>query len=493
MSSPPAASFLDFFVLEASEYVEQIDGLVLRATEQGPDGEALQRIARALRGSATMARLQSFAELASAMESVGRSLRQRAVPWDARLKSTLVAAIDDLKLLVRAARTWSPAQDQTAMKRVTELAAFAVSGLTRATSGNVTGSAYFATETNNIAAGLELLATRPDDQGGALNVLRRVRALRGVAGVKDVQILAEVLEAAENAVRPLENGERLSPERVAVLRAAAQLLRAVATALTSGQTVKENTPEYTTFAAALESVRSQDEGEDRVIPISALYFGDSEQHVLAASPNPPTTPTQRFRMEIVSLSEHLQRVVAEARAASDTIHRENAHRALRRVLRTIHSTAKSFGEQAFVATVEAHLARAERLDAAALDAIAHFASTISPAAIARTPAMVAAIPGTPASGAPAAHARVFSAVTQRPEPNTLDGAIAQFDALASERLAEPVALADDVVPVDALTYRGRAALDRAIELKDWLRKAGGAPSREVLEELYDLLELARVD
>lgn len=491
MSSPPppVASFLDFFVLEASEYVEQIDGLLLRATEDGPDGEALQRIARALRGSATMAKLQSFAELASAMESVGRSLRQRAVPWDTRLKSALVAAIDDLKLLVRAARTWSPAQDQTAMQRVTELAAFAVSGLTRASSGNVTGSAFFATETNNIAAGLELLATRPDDQGGAVNVLRRVRALRGVAAVKDVRILAEVLEAAENAVRPLENGERLSLERIAVLRAAAQLLRVVASALTSGQTVRENIQEYTTFAAALESVRSQDEGEDRVIPISALYFGDSDPHVLSASPNPPTTPTQRFRMEVVSLSEHLQRVIADVRGASDTLQRESAQRALRRVLRTIHSTAKSFGEQAFVATVEGHLARAEHLDAAALDALAHFASSISPAAIAPTPAIVRAI--TPA--APAAHARVFNAVTQRPEPTTLDAAIAQFDALASERLAEPVALADDVVPVDALTYRGRAALDRAIELKDWLRKAGGAPSREVLEELYDLLELARVE
>src|SRR5438270_5780329 len=108
MSSPPAASFLDFFVLEAGKYVEQIDGLLLRATAQGPEPETLQRVARALRGSATMAKLTSFSELASAVESVGRSLRQGTLAWDVPLKAALTAAVDDLKILVRAARAWSP-------------------------------------------------------------------------------------------------------------------------------------------------------------------------------------------------------------------------------------------------------------------------------------------------------------------------------------------------------------------------------------------------
>src|SRR5688500_11625022 len=117
MSSPPAASFLDFFVLEASEYVEQIDGLLSRAAETEPDFETLQRAARALRGSATMAKLGSFAELASAVEAVGRSLRQGTLPWDPALKGVLTAAVDDFKILVRAARSWTPTEVQWAMKR----------------------------------------------------------------------------------------------------------------------------------------------------------------------------------------------------------------------------------------------------------------------------------------------------------------------------------------------------------------------------------------
>ena len=57
MTAP--AGFLEFFILEASEYVEQLDGLLLGAGASGPDNAAFQRTARALRGTATMAKLAS--------------------------------------------------------------------------------------------------------------------------------------------------------------------------------------------------------------------------------------------------------------------------------------------------------------------------------------------------------------------------------------------------------------------------------------------------
>jgi chemotaxis protein histidine kinase CheA len=512
MTAPTPASFLDFFVLEASEYVEQIDGLLARAVAEPPDHDSLQRAARALRGSATMAKLLSLAELAAAVESVGRALRQGAVRWDAQLKGLLTATVDELKILIRASRTWSPAQDASAMKRVQELSAYTSAGAPRTSSGAVTNSAFFSTEMTNIAAGLELLTTRPDDQGGAINVLRRVRALRGVAGVRDVRSLSEVLEGAENAVRPLENGEPLAADRISVLRAAAELLRAIAAALGASTSVRESAPEYVRFAAAMETLRGQEEDDNRVIAISELYYSDGGPHVISAAANPPTSPAQRFRMEVVSLGEHVMRLVNDARAATDELVRENARRDLGRVLRAIKATAASFAEHTVAASAESHLARAEKLNAAVLDALAAFAATISPRNITPTPsAPIAATPAVrrEAPTAPAApstsHARVFAAPAAAPaasaaqgpprrtERNTLDGAIDFFDSVALERFAEPVKLADDVVPVDALVYRGRAALDRAIELKDWLRKAGGAPSQEVLEELYDLLELARID
>ena len=507
MSTSPGSSFLDFFVLEAGEYVEQIDGLLLRATAGGPDAEALQKVARALRGSATMAKLSTFSELASAIESLGRALRQGSLSWDAALKGALTAAVDDLKILVRSARAWSPAEDDWAMKRITELSQFVKTPAKVPTPPSVASPAFFATETSNIAAGLELLATRPDDKEGALNVLRRVRALRGVAGMREVPALTEVSEAAEAAVRPLESGEsKLSPARVNLLRVAADLLRVVSSGLVSGQTVTTTTPQYSSFLTALDAMLADGAGSDRIVPIADLFFHDVGPHVVSASANPPTTPAQRFRMEVVSLGEHLHRVIDEARAASDEIQREHARGELGRALRAIRATAASFGQMAVAQTVEAYLERTGQLNVSALDAIASFATTISPAAIAPTPALQPPMrvaptrvtqprPVVPTSvevKPPPTHARVFSAPT--PQAHTLDSTISAFESLSEERMAEPTPVdGDELVPVNTLLYRGRAALDRAIELRDEIRQAGTPPSPEALDELYDLVELARSD
>src|SRR6188472_1167126 len=105
MTAP--AGFLDFFVLEAGEYIEQLDALLLASNTGTPDAEALQRVARALRGSATMAKLTAFAEMAAGIERVGRGLRGGTTRWEPALAGALVAAVDDCKLLLRNVRAWS--------------------------------------------------------------------------------------------------------------------------------------------------------------------------------------------------------------------------------------------------------------------------------------------------------------------------------------------------------------------------------------------------
>ena len=68
MTGPTAVGFLDFFILEAGDYVEQLDAQLLSGGAAGPDADTLQRVARALRGSATMAKLPAFAEMAAGIE-----------------------------------------------------------------------------------------------------------------------------------------------------------------------------------------------------------------------------------------------------------------------------------------------------------------------------------------------------------------------------------------------------------------------------------------
>jgi len=180
MTSP--AGFLDFFVLEAGEYVEQLDELVLRAPDRAPDGEAMQRTARALRGAATMAKLPAFAELAAAVEGIGRATRDGVIDWTPALRAAMISTIDDFKILVRGARGWGDPEIQRATARTRELAGFAPAlRRSSAVSAVPAPPAYLVGESNNIAAGLELLVTRPDNRASAAVVLASPNAASSLA------------------------------------------------------------------------------------------------------------------------------------------------------------------------------------------------------------------------------------------------------------------------------------------------------------------------
>jgi hypothetical protein len=502
MTSP--AGFIDFFVLEASEYVEQLDALMLRAAAGQPDGEAMQRTARALRGSATMAKLPAFAELAAAIEGIGRATRDGVIPWNDALRGAMIAAVDDLKFLVRGARTWGDAEVQRATARTRELIGFAPAMRRASTAAPAQGgNTFLVGEANNIAAGLELLATRPDDRDAAVNVLGRVRALRGFAGLKDVPGLGDVVEGAEIAAHPLELGQGgLSLERVEVLRAAAALLRRIATALRDAKPADGASAEADRFSTALDALDAAVGDAERIVPIASLFFDDAGPHVVSAAPNPPTTLMQRFTLEVVSLGEHLGQLVGDARAAGDAAAQGRARRALRRLLRSIADIATSFGQADVADFARSMLEGAAALDPVALDKLGALSVALSaPGAdgerlrqrvvelrmsSAPTPVVSPAVP------APSAPTPVAAPVVPAPAPavTALDEGIASLDAFAATPFAEPVPVEADIVPIEALLYRGRAAVQRAIEIRDEIRRAGAPPSPEVLDELFELLDLA---
>src|SRR5512144_256240 len=109
---------LDFYILEASEYVDQLDALVGAAVHAPPESTPFITAARALRGSSTMAKLLRMAELAGSIERVGRGLRDGSVRWTTESRAATVAAVDDIRILLRAVRTWSAAEEQRAAARI---------------------------------------------------------------------------------------------------------------------------------------------------------------------------------------------------------------------------------------------------------------------------------------------------------------------------------------------------------------------------------------
>lgn len=514
MTAP--VGFLDFFVLEASDYIEQLDALLQRSGDGQPDADALQRTARSLRGSATMAKLSAFAQMAAGMERVGRALREGALEWNPSLRGVLVATVDDCKLLLRNVRHWSPSDDARAQARIEELTRHApLRTATPIASSTTTGhDSYLATEASNIGAGLELLATRPSDRDAAANVLRRVRALRGIASVKDHPALADVLEASEAAAQPLELGERaLSAERVALLNAAAVLMRAIAEAVRGGRLVDPAGAEMSRFASALDAMQDKESGADRVVPIAELFYHDGGPTVVSQAPNPPTSPTERFRLEVVSQGEHLRGLVVSARNANDEAARDRVRRALRQALRALRQAAESFGERDVAEFVAMHNDAVVRLDTRALDSLDQVAALLAQPATSDA-SLGDRIRAVRASrGTPVAPASVQSAPPPVPKPapparpvtppragtpagnlalgELLDRGIRKLDTLPKTPLSNPVALPEQPpVPIDVLLYRGRAAMERAREIRDEARRSGAPMNPDRLAELFDLIDLA---
>ena len=49
------------------------------------------------------------------------------------------------------------------------------------------------------------------------------------------------------------------------------------------------------------------------------------------------------------------------------------------------------------------------------------------------------------------------------------------------------------VAIDTLLYRGRAALDRALEIREEIVSSGASPDRKTIDELLDLVALASTE
>ncbi len=123
MSAPHA--LIEFFQKEAMEYLGRLDQLLIAAGEQAPDPAALLTNARALRGSATMTRLDGLPELAATIERIAAGLRDHELRGDQRLHVAVGAALVELRSLVERAGVWSDVEQRQSRSQSVALAAVA--------------------------------------------------------------------------------------------------------------------------------------------------------------------------------------------------------------------------------------------------------------------------------------------------------------------------------------------------------------------------------
>jgi chemotaxis protein histidine kinase CheA len=116
---------LDFFSLEASEYLTRLESLASKQSMETSDATQFTAAARSLRGSATMAKAGGIVQVAMTVERIGSSVVHGGTSWEPELQRALVGAIEDLKLLVRSVRTWGGDQDARVEESLRRLARFA--------------------------------------------------------------------------------------------------------------------------------------------------------------------------------------------------------------------------------------------------------------------------------------------------------------------------------------------------------------------------------
>ena len=406
MTSPDG--LLHFFVLEATDYVDRLDSLLTSSGDEGPDASAFGRYARNLRGSATMSRQMGIAEVASALERLARALRNRAVKWDVGVKAAVVAAVDDLRILVRAIRTPGGDESGRVRARVEELGTLvpaSVSAFATPAQSQPTGAITFlAGEAAELARAIDHLVSAPDDDTARAHPAERVRALRGVAELKDIPALGEVVDAIENTLKTLELStvHVASTKQKTLLTASAAILRRIARDIASRGRASDDIPELATFKSALAAIDSDAGRGDRIVPIAQLFHDDEGPHILTTAPQPPTSAAERFRLEVVSLAEHLRGVVAQARANRAPEQREKNQRELRSALRALGSAANSFGEKQVARFTAEWSVRVATLNDAQMEALDRAAALLAnpatrPEDVARGLARLAA-PRTPMPG-----------------------------------------------------------------------------------------------
>ncbi len=314
----------DFFVLEASEYLDRL--AVLAGGSTAPNADELVRFTRALRGSALMANQQPIARAASGLEHLVRGFRDGKRAWDHDLTALCREAVDMLRTLVERARNWTP--DDTARAERLALQLEAAAGPGGRTSGasqviSDTGvRAFLARESAALGSVLDqgaraLLAgsAHPDTLQA---IQRRMQPLRGLAALNDYPPLPDLLDGIERAVVGVSRLEIGPADGGARLEAAARALSRAARDIAEHGKPDADAPEFRGFASL---VLASESAEQPVVPIDTLFFAGEDGIVERGTP-PRSAPAGLGAAAVVSRGEHLCQSADELTEATSATQRD---------------------------------------------------------------------------------------------------------------------------------------------------------------------------
>ncbi len=516
---------LQFFVLEASDYLERLAGIAARPA--APDGDELVRLTRALRGTALMAGLAPFAHAAAGLERLAKTQRDNPATWTVARAEVVAGAVEELKRLTRQAHAWTESDSEAAGRLGRDLAGSL--GAEAAQPAQPSGSddelkpsvrSFVAREGAAIAGALEQAAqSLALGQPGAAAeaILPRLQSLRGLAALPRLSPLPEFLDAIELTIRSVHDSAVPPDGPMAIRRAAAAVSRLVRDIADDGQASGE-TPEIILGAVSLLEAFGRD---DDIVGIDTLFVTGDPSPIVAKGLPQDRDATDAI-IEIVSLADRFRQaadqMVSPAGRAGRTLTLYGLLVQLRPLTREANRDRPQLAELLRAighAIGGGHAARQPAPFGAALrqaaDRLSHAAETRNAIFLADELApVVTALEALAAAGvpepAPAVEAEtdIVPIESLAPDEPALPAARTDFEtSFSTYHRLQTIAPASedietDVVPIGALLYRGRAALLRADDVR---RELSGALKRNLpfhdieplVSELIDLVPLALED
>jgi len=324
--SPKPLGMSDFFALEAGEYLERLDGMLAKG--DSPSADEIVRLARALRGSALMANQPAIARAAAGLEVVARAVREGRRAWDPQTQQLALRAVDDLKIFVRRAGSWTDADTAKAEALAVELEQVAgrPSAQIRAVEAlglDAGARAFVAREGAAIAGALEraaqALRANPRAHDALQHVMRALQPLRGLAALTDLPPLPDLLEGIERAIGELSRSGLEPPTNLGELFqvAGSAIARAAREVAERGRPDPEG-PDFRQFAGLLVKFM---ESEPDAVSIGSLYYSDSGPHIVSRGV-PAARPSTLGKLELVSHGEHLRQAADSLERAPSATQRE---------------------------------------------------------------------------------------------------------------------------------------------------------------------------
>src|SRR5437773_3424758 len=466
--------------------------------------------------------------------------------WDPPAKQLAVRAVDDLKIFVRRAGSWTEADtakaealgqelDQLAGRPSAQIRAVEALGLDAGARAFVAREgAAIASALDRAAQALRANSTGPDP---LQHVLRALQPLRGLAALADLPPLPDLLDGIERTIAELSRSGLEPPAHIAELfqTATTAIARAAREVAERGRPDPDAT-EFRRFAELL--VRSM-ESEPDVVSIGSLYYNDSGPHLVSRGV-PVARPSTLGRLELVSHGEHLRQAADSLERAPSATQRELRAHTLAGTFRALSSAGggpvtervAEFAQAAREAVTTGIAVSQPALFAAEVRKAGEILSTsgtgdetATAAALAgvtlavrrlgsqpartavtppKPPATAAAPPRPPAdrvrtSGATRAPSLAESspdlAGTWTRYEQMVAGGVgpASLEALiaGAPGTGSGVSRANgEPVDIKTLLYKGASARQRALELREAAKRASGDHLRAIIDEVCDLVVLA---